>query len=297
MKIRRSLLCVVAVLMLHTGRTGAQPAPNATAGTPAKDPIEGFWLGTVTAPQGQAEMGFQFRRSPKGQLVAFAFMPVMHLFGAPVSYVKAAGNEYVLEQLETRATLSEDTLRGTYAHAGLPFELRRVEKFPEAADGVPSFPAGPAPVWSRSLGAPVWGSPVARDGVLYAGVSDGTVHALKTRDGSDLWTWAGKSPLYGDLLATSDALYAVSEKSELVKLRRRDGRLLWTVPLQPIAPVDAAKPAADDTYNHRTAVPVLERGVVFVGSGDGVFHALDAASGKELWRFDAGARICSAATS
>jgi outer membrane protein assembly factor BamB len=293
--IRTLPFCVVALSMLQASGTAAQPATSASAGTPAKDPIEGFWFGTVTSPQGRAEMGFQFRRTPKGQLVALAFMPVMHLFGAPVSYVRPSGNEYVLEQLETRATRTEDTLRGTYAHAGLPFELRRVEKFPDVADVIPSFAAGPDPAWSRALGAPIWGSPVARDGVLYVDISDGSVRALRTRDGKTLWTWAGRVPLYGDPLVTPDALYAVSERSELVKLRRTDGHLLWTLPLQPVAPVDAATPAPDDTYNHRTPVPVLEQGVLYVGSGDGGFHAVEAATGKKIWRFDAGARVCAAA--
>jgi len=296
MTIRRTLpFCVVAFSLLQAGRTAAQPATSASAGTPAKDPVEGFWLGTVTSPQGSAEMGFQFRRTPKGQLVAFVFMPVMHLFGVPASYVKPSGNEYVLEQLETRATLSEDTLRGTYAHAGLPFELRRAEKFPDVSDAIPSFATGPDPLWSRALGAPIWGSPVARDGVLYVGVSDGTVHALRARDGSNLWTWAGKVPLYGDPLVTPDAVYAVSERNELVKLRRTDGRLLWTVPLQAAAPVDAAKPATDDTYNHRTPVPVLEKGVLYVGSKGGGFHAIESGSGRRRWRFDAGAPVCAGA--
>jgi outer membrane protein assembly factor BamB len=288
-------MSVIALSILYASRALAQPATSASAAAPAKDPVEGFWLGTVTSPQGPADLGFQFRRTPKGKLVALAFMPVMHLFGAPVSYVQPSGNEYVLEQLETRATLSEDTLRGTYAHAGLPFELRRVEKFPDASDGVPAFAAGPDPAWSRPLGAPIWGSPAARDGVLYVDVSDGSVHALKTRNGETLWTWAGKVPFYGDPLVTADALYAVDERSDLIKLRRRDGHLLWALPLRPVAPSDATKPATDDTYNHRTPVPVLEKGVLYVGSGDGGFHAVDAASGRKLWRFEAGAPVCAAA--
>src|ERR1700687_4254745 len=39
----RSLrLCVAALSMLHSGWVAAQPEPSASAGTPAKDPIEGF---------------------------------------------------------------------------------------------------------------------------------------------------------------------------------------------------------------------------------------------------------------
>src|SRR5450631_911137 len=92
--IRRSLpLCIVALSLLHAGRAASQPPPSAAVAAPAKDPIEGFWLGTLTSPQGSTELGFQFRRTPKGKLVAIAFMPVMHLFGTLVSYVKSSGNE------------------------------------------------------------------------------------------------------------------------------------------------------------------------------------------------------------
>ena len=297
MNARRALSCLaVFVSLIRPLPAGGQPAAGPGAGNAVvpKDSIEGFWMGTVTSPQGPAEVGFQVRRTPKGQLVAFCYMPVMHIYGLPVSRVKAAGNEYVFEDISTNATLEGDTLRGTYAWAKMPFTLTRAEKFPEKKVERPAFPAGPEPVWTRSLGAPIWGSPAVQGGVLYAGAADGKLHALRVRDGASVWTWTGPSPLYGEPLVTADAVYSVGERGELFKLAKKDGRLVWRVPLQAEAPA-GGKPVEDDTYSHRTPVPVIEGGVVYVGSGDGVFHALEAANGTERWRFSAGAKICAGA--
>lgn len=43
------------------------------------------------------------------------------------------------------------------------------------------------------------------------------------------------------------------------------------------------------------ATPLVRDGRVYVGANDGRFYALDAHSGKELWRFDAGSEILSSA--
>jgi outer membrane protein assembly factor BamB len=40
-------------------------------------------------------------------------------------------------------------------------------------------------------------------------------------------------------------------------------------------------------YDHGSPRPVLHDGVLYIGAGDGGFHAVDADSGQRVWRFDA----------
>jgi outer membrane protein assembly factor BamB len=100
-------------------------------------------------------------------------------------------------------------------------------------------------------------------------------------------------PLFGEALATDDAVYFLDEQCALVCLGRTDGHLKWRIALSEHAPAAALAPA-NPTFNHRTAVPVIEAGTLYVGSVDGTIFAVEAATGKVLWRQAAGAPIYSA---
>jgi outer membrane protein assembly factor BamB len=282
---------VLAALCL-AGLTIALAAQDA-----AQDPIVGTkWYGTLTSPTGPTPFGAEMRVNRRGTIVFVETMPAMHLYGQVTSRVTPKDGVYVLDDLPGTARIDGDTLRGVALYAKMPFELKRVDSIPGApTEPSPTFPAPPAARWSRSLGAPAWAGPVARDGVLYLGTVDGHFHAVRASDGKDVWTWTDATPIYGNALVTADAVYFVNDRTELVRLNRNDGSLRWRVPLDATRH-DAAQLPEDDTYNHRTATPVLAEGIVYVGSTDGAMVALDAANGRTRWRSNAGSKICAAAT-
>ena len=61
-------------------------------------------------------------------------------------------------------------------HAGAGRFAARLEEAPEA-----QVPEGPAPRWTRSLGAPAWASPVAGDGVVYVATPAARPRAAASR--------------------------------------------------------------------------------------------------------------------
>ncbi len=135
---------------------------------------------------------------------------------------------------------------------------------------------------------------MVRDGAIYVGTVDGKFHAVQAKDGAEIWTWEGAAPIYGDALVTGDAVFVVNDRTELVRLDRKTGALRWRVALDPARSAPAALPD-DDIFNHRTAVPVLAAGKLFVGSTDGGMLAIDPARGQTLWRVEAGSKICAPA--
>jgi outer membrane protein assembly factor BamB len=44
-------------------------------------------------------------------------------------------------------------------------------------------------------------------------------------------------------------------------------------------------------WDYRSPMPVLEDGVLYVGSADGGFHAVKADTGERVWRFETKSRI------
>jgi outer membrane protein assembly factor BamB len=249
------------------------------------DPLEGDWLGTVRASANQsAEIGFGFHTKADGKLHVVFYMPEMHVFGADLGPVEETQGNVVIDDLDTRLSLVGDRIVGTFAKEALPMELTRGGSFrPEPAPV--ALPAGPLPLWTHPLGAGAWASPVVRDGAVYVGAVDGSFHALDAGNGRPLWEWKGGNPIYGAALASDDSVAFLDGACDLVCLGRRDGVLHWRTSLHGVTV------PKNQSFNHRTATPVMAAGVVYIGSGDGAACAVDASTGSVRWRHDAGSPI------
>lgn len=259
--------------------------------TPAPHPLEGIWTGTVTAPQGEAEIGFRFQRDAAGKLVLTMHMPVMHLYDQVVGpYVEEHEGGYRIPFLDTAWRLQGDTLTGTFALGRLPMRLTRGGAFSPRPPASAPPPAAPAAHWSYPLGAPSWASPVVQDGIVYVGASDGRFHAVRAQDGTGLWTWSGPHRIDGQAAVHEAAVYFVDGAVALVCLDRTSGALRWREPLHDAA-IAGGPPKPNPTFNRRTATPLVRDGVVYAGSTDGGLYAIDARTGARRWRFAAGAPI------
>ena len=278
-----SLFCLTTAL--------AQPPA-----TPAPDPIEGRWTGTITAPQGDvAEFGLEFFRTKKGALIFRMHFPAMFTYHATVGIPVEAdgrGNYAVAEAFAIRLHREGDGLTGTFGAGLLPLALKRGAKFSEKP-AAPAYPPAPAPLWSYPLGAGTWAPPVVASDVVYVGTSDGKFHAVNAADGSSRWVWPGRGlAIDGGAVVEADRVFFLDSHFNLIALNRADGALRWSVPVHDER--FAGKPAPDNpTFNHRAAAPLLLDGVLYAGSSDGGLYAVSAATGKILWRHEAGAPVYS----
>jgi outer membrane protein assembly factor BamB len=276
---------VVSLVFLAAARlTGAEP-----------DPIEGFWRGTVTAPQGEAaDIAFDFHRTPSGELGFKLHFPAMFTHGASlgIPVEKSGGDDYAITPaFAIRLHRDGDRLTGTFASGLLPLALHRGGT-PPAPLPAPAAPPAPAPLWRFALGAGTWAPPLVDEGIIYVGGGDGRFHAVNAADGTAVWTWPGTVPIDGCAALDSGAVYFLDTRFNLIALDRRTGALRWRVPLH--NEFLAGRSAPDNpTFNHRAATPLVQPGVIYAGSSDGGVYAIEAARGGKLWRHDAGAPVYS----
>jgi outer membrane protein assembly factor BamB len=123
-----------------------------------------------------------------------------------------------------------------------------------------------------------------RDGIAYVGTSGGVFSAVKLADGSFAWTFSAGRPIMGEALATDDAVYFVCDNGFLFRLNRANGKEVWRYDLGDAQVSRILPHQVVYDYDHESPMPVLADGTLFVGSGDGSFHAVDAATGKRVWR-------------
>lgn len=172
----------------------------------------------------------------------------------------------------------------------------------------PQAGGGPAPAvaewqfWSRGgrryrAGQAVWGSPALAvvDGrpMAFIGGYDQTLHALDLAGRRERWAMItngaiGDAPAVG-LAGSEQAVFWGAADRTVYARRARDGRALWSRELSP--GTSTMGPA-------EVAAPLFRGGTLYVScfvydrararnDQKGWLFALDAADGRELWRFEA----------
>ncbi len=252
--------------------------------------IAGKWYGMAGFPQDRVPLGFEFKRDNDGVMTAAFYGPVINFYGLDVpGGIARDGEKYINKDWALAFTLKGGALDGTL-FGGIPFHLARTDTLP-AEMPVPAFDSGPGPKWRTKLGAPIYARAAIADGATYVGNAGGMFHAINLKDGSFRWAFAAGRAIMGEALVTADAVYFVCDNGFLFKLDRGTGKEVWRYDLgdaqvSRILPHQVVANSGDFDSDIGAPKPLLIDGVLYVSSGDGSVHAVNAQSHARLWRFE-----------
>lgn len=258
---------------------------------PAPDPIEGKWIGQTgdLRANNSSLIGLEFTRHAAGELRYHFAIEQLNIYDiASPEAITRRDHHYTSPSFDLE--LKDDQLVGTFGSSKRAIVLKRTDKMPADAPLPADLPRGPGPKWRTLLGGAIYAAPTVHGDFAYVGTANGVMIALKIADGSVVWNFAAGRPIFGAALATDDALFFVCDNGYLFKLSRADGKELWRYDLgdarvSRILPDPICQP--EDGFDHRAPSPVLADGVLYVGAGDGGFHAVRADTGERLWRSQA----------
>ena len=156
-------------------------------------------------------------------------------------------------------------------------------------------------IWKQPVSDWVRSRPLVLGRVVYAAAMDGLVTAIEDRASGPKVLWrrrAGEHQILADLAGSGTGILVSSSGLWLYSMNPADGRIQWRqslldgawingefVPSDPIA-------AGSDYQSPPTAV----RGRVFVGAPNRFVYAVDAATGKEIWRFETSGQVSGSPT-
>jgi outer membrane protein assembly factor BamB len=131
------------------------------------------------------------------------------------------------------------------------------------------------------------GPPVVANDLIIFGSDDrnaggiGHIYAFEQTTGKVRWKHRAGAGVMADIVRDGDRLYAVTLQDELICLDLPTGRLRWTF----------ASGWVNERMTNVMAAPAVTRGQVFFGGRNGVVHAVDASSGRLVWKRDIGAPV------
>jgi outer membrane protein assembly factor BamB len=145
--------------------------------------------------------------------------------------------------------------------------------------------------WRFSLGKDLpftWGydyhhsSPVVEGERLFIGGGDGYLYALSTSTGKLRWRFSAGGRIRSSPAAAGGVVYCASMEGVFYALDADSGKLRWKYETEG-ATIDLSKWGFDRRSIYSS--PSIARGIVTFGSRDAHQYALDARTGRLLWRF------------
>ncbi|MFO8057897.1 MAG: PQQ-binding-like beta-propeller repeat protein [bacterium] len=121
--------------------------------------------------------------------------------------------------------------------------------------------------------APV-STPLIEDNRVYVAGSDGGFHCLELASGKELWTRDLKLMDFSRPAASGNAIIFQTGRDRVVALSRDEGEWLWEH--QHLRPEDLALKGL--------CPPAIKDGIVYIGLSAGSVAAMDAETGKLLWK-------------
>jgi len=150
--------------------------------------------------------------------------------------------------------------------------------------------------WKFPTGDRIVSSPILKDNVIYFGGDDGNVYAVDATDGHQIWKHKTGGPVPSTPAVEGETLYVGSYDGKFHALDTRTGATRWKFSTEGERRFEAKglhgnqpkNQTMADVFDIFLSSPVVARGTVYFGSGDGNVYALDAVSGVLKWKFRTG---------
>ncbi len=150
--------------------------------------------------------------------------------------------------------------------------------------------------WKFATKAQVVSSPAVFSGVLYVGSADHRLYALEVNTGTKKWEFKAEAGVASSPAVAEGTVYFSSYDGNVYAVSADDGKLRWKFEtsgerrysgthLNGSQPKGESMPDPFDTY---LSSPLVWKGAVYLGSGDGNIYSLSAATGKLNWKFKTG---------
>ena len=154
-------------------------------------------------------------------------------------------------------------------------------------------------VWKYMASDWIRSRPACQGDKVYVASIDGTIHCLKQKNGEAQLEWktkVGTHPIFSDLTLSKENLFITSSDLYLYCINTKNGKVRWRRSLledsyEMVVRYRGAKRerlAGGEDYQ---SSPVIAEGKVFIGGPSHFVYAIDAESGKEIWRFEVGGQI------
>jgi len=131
--------------------------------------------------------------------------------------------------------------------------------------------------WRFETQDAVYASPLISDGIIYIGSTDSTFYAIDAKNGREKWRYQSGASIQSTASACHNLIFFESG-NRLLALTNR-GKLKWQRDLY-----DGEEINQLDPWDFHHSSPYLHKGIVYIGTQQGILLGFEAKSGKQVLR-------------
>jgi len=148
-------------------------------------------------------------------------------------------------------------------------------------------------VWKFKTGDKVISSPVIYNETLFIGSDDCFFYAIDKKSGNLKWKFKTKGRVSSSAAVFNKVVYINSFDGFVYALDVENGKLIWkfdtggdkVFSATNLHGIQTGGQVVEDPWDMYLSSPVVAKGKVFVGSGNGYFWAINAKTGQLDWKF------------
>lgn len=166
------------------------------------------------------------------------------------------------------------------------FALLSVTTFAQPTSPNADFPVEPEVAWKFKTTQAIFSSPVIDGGVVFIGGGDSALYALEMLTGRIKWKLRTNGVIRSTVALDGERLFLAGGNGVLSCISKESGTIVWRTVFDPTAMFMAERNYDFADYYHSS--PVIDSGVLFLGTGNGRMNAYSTDKGTLLWSYKAG---------
>jgi outer membrane protein assembly factor BamB len=148
--------------------------------------------------------------------------------------------------------------------------------------------------WNYTTSGAVYSSPAYDNGTIFIGSDDSCLYSLNAETGKMNWLFRTGGIIRCKPAVENGTVYFTSDDGYLYSIDSETGDLLWTFnignKIKRVLPSLSNAPG-DIYWDYMQSSPCINKGIIYIGSGDSCLYALDTKRGRLLWKVKTGSII------
>ncbi|MBC7873656.1 MAG: PQQ-binding-like beta-propeller repeat protein [Ferruginibacter sp.] len=153
-------------------------------------------------------------------------------------------------------------------------------------DPLPDFKNVPVLQWKFQSSQPFLSSPVINENTVYVGGLDSILYAFDLATGMVNWKFRTGGEIRSNVLVDKNQIFLVGGDGTFYSIGKNSGKLNWKWVFNKTAVFLGERKY--DLADYFNSSPVLDKEVIYFGSGDGRINAISASNGALLWSYTSG---------
>jgi outer membrane protein assembly factor BamB len=247
------------------------------------NPIIGLWQTTLNDKGATSILVLEIKSTETDSLECLINLPECGLKNLPYGkFIMEVGN-FELPGLNASYDADNQLISGIFTALGSEdiLEFERFKAWPKYTFNYPEKEID----WTFQTDAPIWSPLTIFGGQLILGNDGGSLYSINIEENSISWIFKTDSRIRSKAVVWNHKVYFSSDDGFLYSLDFENGEMNWKTNIGNNVSPRSVPALEGSTYDFLCSSPVIDNGILYIGSIDSCLYAIDDKTGDIKWKY------------